>query len=497
MKSSATGQDALVTLERCSLVLGGHVVLDDVNFSLHAHQRWALVGANGSGKTMLLKLLRGDLWPTPTGNESRTYRLDDDGESGEPAGAKEHIAYLGPERQDKYLRHDWDLTVTQVVTTGLFDEDIPLSTPDRAGRARVSRLLKRFRLWGLRRRRILGLSYGQRRLVLVARAFAGNPKVLLLDEVFNGLDTQSRRRLREALEHGGTRGPAWVLSTHRAVELPANLTHIAHIRSGRILDAGPIGRVARTQGAARIVKAGKLPVRSATRKVPKHSVPLVRIRNANIYRDYRPVLKGLDWTLNAGEHWALLGRNGSGKSTLLTMIYGDLHPALGGTIERRGAPTGTPIEVWKRRVGFVSPELQAEHFRAASIEEIVVSGRYASVGLNLPPTRTDRREAHRWLDFFGLESLAKRGPREVSYGQLRLALIARAMVLYPELLLLDEPFTGLDADLHAHVLDLIEQLALGGTQVVMAVHHENDLIPSIHHVLKILPGGRTRVVQRA
>jgi molybdate transport system ATP-binding protein len=491
---------ALVTLERCSLVLDRQSVLDEVSFELRAHQRWALIGANGAGKTLLLKLLRGDLWPTPLGPESRIYYLDPDaGKAGssQPAGAKQYIAYVGPERQDKYLRRDWNLTVTQIVATGLFDEDIPLTRPNRAQSARVTRLLQRFGLWRLRRRHFLTLSYGQRRLTLVARAYAGSPRVLLLDEVFNGLDESSRRRLRRALEQPGARGPAWVLSTHRAIDLPATVTHIAHVRAGRIVDQGPIGASTRLRLGASSRVGGKRSGKAiAPQRAPGLSAPLVQIRNADVYRDYRPVLKDVNWTLNSGEHWAVVGRNGSGKSTLLSMIYGDLHPALGGTVERRGVPYGTHIEAWKKRVGFVSPELQAGHYHARNIEEIVISGRYASVGLNDPPTRADRRAAGRWLQFFGLESLANRGPRAVSYGQLRLALIARAMVLYPELLLLDEPFTGLDADLQAHVQDLIEQLAQGGTQIVMAVHHKADLIPAIRNVLRIGAGGKVTIAAR-
>jgi molybdate transport system ATP-binding protein len=501
MKSSRSSP-TLVKLERCTVVLDGVTVLDDISFELRARERWALIGSNGAGKTMLLKLLRGDLWPTPLGRELRTYHLDPDAGpagSSQPAGSKQSIAYVGPERQDRYLRRDWNLTVTQVVTTGLFDEDIPLTRANRVQSARVTRLLKRFALWSLCRRRFLTLSYGQRRRVLVARALAGDPKVLLLDEVFNGLDKASSRLLRAALEQPGMRGPAWILSTHRAVELPSSVTHVAHVRAGRIVSAGPVGKAPPQSTGARAAKQARVGQSITPKPLVARSAsePLVRIRNANVFRDYRPVLKDFDWTLNAGEHWAVTGRNGSGKSTLLMMIYGDLHPALGGTVERRGVPFGTHIEAWKKRVGFVSPELQAEHFRAQSIEEIVISGRYASVGLNDPPTRADRRAAQHWLAFFGLEALAARRPGAVSYGQLRLALIARAMVLYPELLLLDEPFTGLDADLHDHVLTLIDQLAQGGTQIVMAVHHEADVIPSVNRVLRILPGGVTQAAERA
>lgn len=184
-----------------------------------------------------------------------------------------------------------------------------------------------------------------------------------------------------------------------------------------------------------------------------------------------------------------VGGNGSGKSTLLSLIYGDLHPATGGSIERQGAPFGTHIEEWKQRVGWVSPDLQADYFDAASLEEIVISGRYSSIGLNESPTASDRKLARRWMTFFGIESLRARGPRQVSYGQLRMALFARAMMNDPELLLLDEPCTGLDADTRSAVLAFIEQLARRGTQLIMAVHDPEDIVPSVQHVLKIGRGG--------
>ena len=483
----------LIELAHCSLLFDEHQALDDVSFTLRRGERWALIGANGSGKTMLLKLLRGDMWPTPTGPQRRSTSL-----------AKEQIAYLGPERQDKYVRYGWNLTVTQVVTTGLFDEDIPLNQPTHAQRERVARVLRRFGLWGLRQRRILALSYGQRRLALVARLFAGNAAVLLLDEVFNGLDMRAKEKLRKALEQPRG-GHDWMLTSHRPKELPKNVTHVAHIENGRIVSAGAIGE----KSSLRVSKAAKaeqkIPLRlrgvaaaenrgeqMAAGKASKKasSPPLVVIRNADIYRDYRPVIRNLDWTLGRGENWAILGANGSGKSSLLNLIYGDLHPALGGTIEREGAPKGTHIEAWKHRVGWVSPELQADHYLAKSIEEIVISGRYASVGLNDAPTPADRKAADRWLQFFNIEHLRTRGPRQVSYGQMRLALFARAMMNEPELLLLDEPCTGLDGDVRATVLGFVQQLAERGTQIVIAVHDREDIVPAVRHVLRINRGGK-------
>jgi molybdate transport system ATP-binding protein len=462
---------ALIELSRCSLILDRHVVLDEIDFALHRGERWALIGPNGSGKTFLLKMLRGDVWPTPTGHEQRHSRL-----------GKEQIAYVGPERQDKYVRYGWDLTVAQVVTTGLFDEDIPLTQPSRAQRQRVSRVLHRFGLNGLRRRRMLTLSYGQRRLTLVARAFAGDARVLLLDEVFNGLDARAREKLRRALERPRG-GHDWVLTSHRPKELPANVTHVARIDGGRIVQRGMDKRGHFPLRRPRPPRARSAEIRNASL-----SAWLVRISNATIFRDYRPVIRDLNWTLRAGEHWAVLGANGSGKSTLLSLIYGDLHPALGGTIERAGLSVGDRIEDWKHRVAWVSPELQADHYLAHSLEQVVISGRYSSVGLNAPPTAADKRSARRWLEFFGIAELRDRGPRSVSYGQMRLALLARAMANDPELLLLDEPCTGLDGDMRAHVLDEIERLARNGTQIVMAVHDADDIVPAVRNVLKIKAG---------
>jgi molybdate transport system ATP-binding protein len=223
---------------------------------------------------------------------------------------------------------------------------------------------------------------------------------------------------------------------------------------------------------------------------------LLRLSKVALFRDYRPVLRSFDWQVASGEHWAIVGANGSGKSTLLLLLYGDLHPALGGRIERAGLPAGMPISEWKRQVGYVSPELQADYFLAPSIEHLVASGRYASVGLNQPLSAADRRAVKPWLGFFALESVRERRPRQVSYGQLRLALLARAMVNKPRLLLLDEPFTGLDPALHAYVMAALQRLAQAGVQLIIAVHDAADLAPAISKLLKIGAGGRVSIEAR-
>ena len=200
------------------------------------------------------------------------------------------------------------------------------------------------------------------------------------------------------------------------------------------------------------------------------------------------MIRGLDWRIGAGEHWAIVGANGSGKSTLLGCLYGLVSPAIGGRIVRRGHAPGSHIEGWRRRVGLVSPELQAEYLARVSVGEFVVSGLSASVGLDHRPSARELARARAALAGVGLEVELARPAAELSYGQRRLALFARALLLRPEALLLDEPLTGLDAPYRARVRTLLSALARAGVQLVIAVHHASDLVPEVRHVLALRAG---------
>jgi len=518
MKKVMETAQPLIALKHCSVRLGDHWALRDISFELHQNERWVLLGENGAGKSVLMKLLRGDMWPTPTGNDQRLYCFDGKSQS-QPLGLKQRIGLLTPESQDKYVRYNWNLIVAQVVMTGLFDEDIPLSNPTTTQRRQVDQWLRRCKLWSLRNRSFLTLSYGQRRRTLLARTLVSKPEVLLLDEVFNGLDaTQHSFLMKELL---GKACRTWITAAHSFVDIPSNATHFLRLSNGQVVEQGKLTSARRKQlkmdeatssVVARIRE--KVSVRPKFVEGTPHSekrtlrraqhergsnnrlavAPFISLQEIELYRDYRVVLKKFDWTIHRDEHWAIMGANGSGKTTLLMMLYGDLHPALGGKIRRAGHPVGTPIANWKKRVGWVSPELQADHFHAGTLENVVASGRYSSVGLNDAITASDRNIARAGLALVGLDGLQDRGVREVSYGQLRLALLARALVNQPELLLLDEPFTGLDTRWCALMQHALEKVIASGTQVIMAVHQKADLIPSINRMLKIERGGKVTMM---
>src|SRR5581483_9627614 len=123
-----------------------------------------------------------------------------------------------------------------------------------------------------------------------------------------------------------------------------------------------------------------------------------------------------------------------------------------------------------------------------TVAEVVQSGRHASIGLNDAPTAADRAAARRSLAFFGLTGLATRTLRELSYGQLRRVLFARAWVRHPDLLLLDEPFAGVDGPTRRALRRQVETLVADGAAVVMTTHHRPEWPDCVSHELELARG---------
>jgi molybdate transport system ATP-binding protein len=484
-----------VDLQRVRLSLDGKPVLRGIDWRVRPGQRWVLVGPNGAGKTQLLKLLAGDVWPRPGRSTLRRYRLNDQ-VFDDPYGIKQHIAYLGAERQDRYEHYRWNHRVESIVGTGLHRTEIPLDPLTAAAHRQIARLLRRLRIGTLARRRFLTLSYGERRLVLLARALASKPRLLLLDELFNGLDTRNRERVQDSLRSLSRSPLPWVLSTHRIADLPADTTHLCRLDRGRITLQGRLdGRARRAlrrgEGTgvvgrgpvARIVAA----MRDGAIARPGAAPPevLIALDRASVWREGVAVVRKITLQIRRGECWVVHGANGSGKSSLLQLLHGELSAASGGSVFRAGIEPGVSLELFKRRVGVVTPDMQLLQPRYLPVEHVVASGIHASIGLNAAPTAAQRRRVQRALRRVGAAALGARTVRELSYGQLRRVLFARALVNDPDMLLLDEPYAGVDAPTRNGLRALIQRTWNAGVTILMATHHRDEWPRSTTHEVEL------------
>ena len=465
----------LVWLQRAAVTLGGAAVLRDVTLTLRAGDRWAVVGANGSGKSTLLRVLRGDQWLDPSHPGRRHFWSAEGERSASPIGARERMALVGPEGQDEYARAELDLAVEAVIRSGLDGERYPVFPATPARTARVARAAETLGVAPLLGRRFLSLSRGEARRVLVARALAPEPAVLLLDEVCDGLDAGAREALLARLA-ALPREVTVVTATHREEEIFAGVDRVLRLDGGRLSDDGrpSVGRASDGRAAGGRLANG----RAAGGRIPAArpaAGPLhFDLRDVTVRVEGRPVLQRLTWRIRAGEAWGITGPNGAGKSTLLRLLAGEEQPA-DGVIRRLDLGARADADQVRRRVGQVSPELQARHRLEASGEAVVLSGFLGSVGLAERPTPAQRRAAARALARLGLAHLRERSFLSCSYGEQRLLLVARALVTRPEALLLDEPFAGLSPQARRALAGVLASLRRRGTTLVLVSHHEDEL----------------------
>ena len=488
MPSARTRPSPLaVSLRRIDLDRGGRAVLRDIAWRIRPGQRWLLIGGNGAGKTQLLKLVSGAVWPKPTGRGSRHYRLK--GETFDtPAGVADEIAYVGAERQDRYEHYEWNFRAREVVGTGLHRTDIPMQPLTAAENRRATALLGRLGIAALAERRFLTLSYGERRLVLIARALASRPRLLLLDEVANGLDARNHARFLDWLATTSRSSMPWVFATHRQGDVPGVMTHLLELRRGRILRTGPMSAARARRLLAQEAPAFFAPAaRRGTRRTGRQQT-LVALRRANVFVDDVHILRDIEFEIGTGDCWVVHGSNGSGKTTLVRTLYGDHAVATGGVITRRGIVPGVSLEEFKLRTAYVAPHLQTWHAPKMQVMEVVASGRHASIGLNDPINATDRRHAESALRRFGIFGLRDRSLSELSYGQVRRVLFARAWAREPELALLDEPFAGLDRATRADLAHRLNRWLERGGSCVIATHHRDEWPARTTHVLELEQG---------
>jgi molybdate transport system ATP-binding protein len=344
---------------------------------------------------------------------------------------------------------------------------------------RIHPLFVAFRLESLWERHYRQLSTGEARKVLLLEAVLRAPALLLLDDPFDGLDRAACAELAQAIVHVAERLPVLVVGTFGGRELPfapASLREVAVIADRRLIFRGPPD--------AFLARAWDHPHRRTPPPVHLGSwyepldatVPLVRLVGGHVAYDEQVVLEQLDFTVSSGQHTLIEGPNGSGKSTLLEMITGDHPQGYSNDLQLFGRRRGSGETVWdiKKNVGLVSTRLHRDYRVGGSVEEVLLSGLFDSIGVYQKPTPTDRARARAWLAWLELELAPSASFRELSFGQQRLVLIARAAIKVPPLVVMDEPTSGLDADNRLRVLELVESLCTQRKSTILMVTHRAD-----------------------
>jgi molybdate transport system ATP-binding protein len=482
---SDTAIAPLVTLDQVDVTLEGQKVLRDIDWQLRAGEHWGIVGGNGSGKSTLLKLAGGALWPAP-GRGRRRYGLGHGIES-DAVRARRSFALVADELQDRYARFGWNFTALEVVLSGLFRTDVPRRRASSVDTERALALLSEIGLAAFAPRRFLELSRGEQRRVLIARALGFQPRVLLLDEPASGLDDRARQQLHVTIDRVALRVTV-VCAEHRVEDLPQPITQVLTLDGGRIRYRGPIRDLPRAD--RRLTRGQK--IASVPDTATAATAPLIRIERAELWRGRRLVLRDVDWDLLPGQHWLIRGANGAGKSSFLRLLHGQLRPARGGRIS--WPALGDPRNIWalRRQVGWLSPELQAGYRYPSTVRACVASGFDSSIGLTRALTALEEDRVDHLLARFELEPLAGRALSALSYGQFKRALICRSIATRPRVLLLDEPWEGLDSATAELLNDELEALAADGVQLICASHlsrYAQGFAPLFTHMLE-LAGGR-------
>lgn len=467
-----------IILDDLTVDFDGRFQLNNVDWAIEPGQHWLIAGANGSGKSALAAVLA----------------EEGDHLSGTLSGLPDSVALVSYERQAELiaaeLRKD-DADILDVISEGTPVSEIIAETC--LDEELAQRLVVTLGLEPLMDRAFRKLSTGETRKVMLIRALTSRPELLVLDEPFDGLDHGSLQWLQGHLATLAETVPM-VLVLNRFDECPDFITHIAYVDDGHLLhqvdraDERAFGELHQLLH----LKTSELEAPMADPAIalpPLHpDGPLVRLAGATVRYTDNTVFENLDWTIEAKQHWQVSGPNGSGKTCLLSLITGDHPQCYVNDINVFGFQRGTGESIWqiKQYIGYVSTALQWEYRVGTGLRNVIISGFFDSIGLYTKSTDTQKAIADEWLVVLGMAGRADEPFNALSFGEQRLALIARAMVKHPPLLILDEPCLGLDDMNRQLVLALIERICRSGETTVLYVNHRSeDRIQGIDNHLKL------------
>jgi len=489
-----------VCFREASIGPAGQAIFRDFSWAVEPSQSWVITGSNGSGKSAVAQALAGGL---PVASRSASNQLPEPGS----------VALISFERQRDVLfderYHDDGEFIEGGVDPGTSARDFILRRKRGGGAPptppRLGELVQRLGIEALLSRGLKYLSTGEIRKVLLCRELLRDPALLIFDEPYEGLDAATRLVLADELERlvsaslirspSGQAPTQVLIITDRYEHVPSSSSHVLHIEERRVAFAGPRAEFEARGIPAELLRLGSseteslsqalgdtLEERAAHAARPQLAnavqLELVGLRNVTVSYAGRAVLDRVNLSIRRGAHTMVSGPNGCGKTTLLNLINGDNPQLYANDVTVCGMKRGSGESVWdvKQQLGQVSYALHVEYaYRChANLIETLLSGFYDSIGLYQEPGYAEIRAAERWLGVVGL--LGKRAEpfSQLSYGEQRVALILRAVIKQPRLLILDEPCHGLDARHRSEVLTIADYIGVHTDSTLLYVTHDPE-----------------------
>lgn len=450
-----------------------------VTAQIAAGEHFAIVGPNGGGKSLFVDTLLGK-YPLREG----TVKYDFSPSSTQTV--YDNVKYIafrdtyGAADANYYYQQRWNA----------HDQEDAPSVREMLGEIKDKRLKEElfelFRIEPLLDKKIILLSSGELRKFQLTKTLLTAPRVLIMDNPFIGLDAPTRELLFSLLERLTRLSSVQIILVLSMLDdIPSFITHVIPVEDltvlpkmerGAYLTAFRVTDVPVTLDALQQRIAG-LPYDGTN----YDSGEVVKLNKVSIRYDDRTILKELDWTVRRGEKWALSGENGAGKSTLLSLVCADNPQSYACDISLFGRKRGTGESIWeiKKHIGYVSPEMHRAYLKNLPAIEIVASGLHDSIGLYKRPQESQMATCEWWMDVFGIAALKDRPFLQLSSGEQRLALLARAFVKDPELLILDEPLHGLDTYNRRRVKKIIEAFCCREDKTMIMVTHYESELPSV------------------
>lgn len=436
-------------------------------WQLLENENWCVLGRNGSGKQYFNQLLIGELLPTSC----------------------EQLA-LPP--------NDKVVIISFEAQQDIYEAVLEKVSPDYADINQAMIKAKNFlpeNKWhdplvtefGLSQRldtSYLQLSTGESRKLLILQAIFQGVDLLVCDNPFDSLDIASCTALSSAFARLSQAGITIVLLLSNRQDIPPWFDNIAFIERGQFSVLGNLtdDSTKHQLDALLTPAADDIPWPDTVQQLADyHHTFLVELIHCTVRYGGVSVFEDINVTIKPLQHTLITGANGSGKSTLMQLITGDCPQCYSNNIHVLGYKRGSGESIWelKAQMGIVSAELHRQYRVSVDLLTVILSGFYDSIGLYQAATQKQLTIAAQWLDKIGLFAQRHQLFQQLSYGEQRLVLIARALVKSPYLLILDEPTQGLD-ELNRHrVLNFLEHLATQKHSTMLLVSHRQDELLSI------------------